>query len=538
MRIKTLFRLTLYLFGAILLGIAAPADVTRVQVARASRQPGLADNITRGASEPGYLAGDYFVYRERRQLDGRQARYANYSTQAAGLRGATPEQAALARNIRPAALRRADADRAQSLNMLVVFAMIGVFGAFLLLETQLIQRRLLRAATVSHDAPGREVEERLQAEEALRASEERYRTLFDSMDEGYCIIEVLAGEADDPADCRILEANPAFEQQTGLTGARGRRMREMLPELDGHWFAICDRIARTGVPERFEGETTPPGRWYSVYAYRFGPAERRQVAVLFTDITARRQAETVLLEADREKDEFLAVVSHELQTPLTSMLGWSSEALRTASPDLMARAMPIVHRNAQRQKRLVDELLEISRLIHRRIALDLMPAELGSQARLAAEAVRPQAEARGLRVTFVAAEEPLPIDADAGRLQQCLGILLNNSVKFTPDGGTITVHCRRDGDAALAIIEDTGRGIAPKALPTLFHSFRQVERNERFGGLGLGLAIAHRLIILHGGSIRAESDGPDRGSRFTIALPLAGTASGAAHLHTTEESLS
>jgi len=236
--------------------------------------------------------------------------------------------------------------------------------------------------------------------------------------------------------------------------------------------------------------------------------------VVLQDITA-------LKETDRAKDEFLAVLSHELQTPLTSMLGWSAEALRDGSPEMMAHAMGIVHRNALRQQRLVEEMLDMSRLIHRKIGLTLEETDLWTQTEQAVENVRHVAAERKLRLRLVAQTAPLPIRVDPVRLQQCIGNLLHNSLKFTPENGTITVACRRDHEQALFTVTDTGRGIDPAALPTLFAVFRQVERNEQHGGLGLGLAVTRGIIELHGGTITAESPGRNRGSTFTIALPLA-----------------
>ena len=230
---------------------------------------------------------------------------------------------------------------------------------------------------------------------------------------------------------------------------------------------------------------------------------------------------TALKEADSAKDEFLAVLSHELQTPLTNMLGWSAEALEVGSPELMAQAMEVVHRNALRQKRLVEDILDMSRLIHRKIELQPELIDLHAQACQAMENVRHAAAERRLQLACEPFDEPLPIHADPVRLQQCIGNLLHNSLKFTPAGGTITVRCRRDGARASLAIIDTGRGIAPAALPTLFQVFRQVDRNERHGGLGLGLAVTHGIVQLHGGDIRAESAGLDQGSTFTLTLPIA-----------------
>ena len=275
-------------------------------------------------------------------------------------------------------------------------------------------------------------------------------------------------------------------------------------------------------PLHFEMEPAVMPRWYDVRVY----PTHEGISVYWIDITDRKQMEEALLAADRAKDEFLAIISHELQTPLTSMLGWSSEALLAGTPELMAQSMEIVHRNAVRQKRLVDEILDMSRLIHRKIELIPEFTDLWTQASQAVENVRLIAADRQLQLVLAPPSGSLPISADAARLQQCLGNLLHNSLKFTPAGGTITVSCRLEGEQAILTITDTGCGIDPSALPVLFQAFRQVDRSERHGGLGLGLAVTRGIVELHGGSISADSAGKDQGCTFTIILPIANTSSG------------
>ncbi len=235
---------------------------------------------------------------------------------------------------------------------------------------------------------------------------------------------------------------------------------------------------------------------------------------------------TVLKEADQAKDEFLAVLSHELQTPLTNMLGWSVEGLRSDDPAFPRHALEVVHRNAVRQRRLVDEMLDMSRLIHRKIQLEVERLDVRAQAELAVENALPTATDRGLTLHMDIGDDPLPVLGDPHRLQQCIGNLVHNALKFTPAGGTVTVACRRAANQAVLTVTDTGRGIAPDALPTLFQVFHQVNRDERAGGLGLGLAVTRGIIELHGGAITADSAGENRGCTFTIILPLAPIGAG------------
>src|SRR4051812_47733315 len=152
--------------------------------------------------------------------------------------------------------------------------------------------------------------------QALRDSEERYRTLFNSIDEGFCIIEVLFDANGAPADYLFIEVNPAFERHTGLPTAQGKRMRDMVPEHDQHWFDIYGRVATTGEAVRFDNEAKALGRWFDVYAFRVGEPAGREVGILFNDVTTRKRAEAVLRDGDRRKDEFLAILAHELRNPL------------------------------------------------------------------------------------------------------------------------------------------------------------------------------------------------------------------------------
>jgi len=245
---------------------------------------------------------------------------------------------------------------------------------------------------------------------------------------------------------------------------------------------------------------------------------------------ARRTAET----ANRSKDDFLSIVSHELRTPLTAVLGWAS-MLRsgTADPDRTSRAIEAIYTNATRQAEMIDELLDISRIVGGRAVLDLQSLDLGDTVRGAVEAIMPAADAKGLRL-----EAPSPpsvvVVADPRRLGQIFLNLLANAVKFTPPGGTIAVDVALHGDAVEVRVADTGSGIDRDFLPHVFERFRQGENStsRAVGGLGLGLFIARQLVEAQGGSIRAESDGPGAGATFVVMLPVAAERMGAAHVPT------
>ncbi|MBD2410188.1 PAS domain S-box protein [Nostoc calcicola FACHB-3891] len=682
----------------------------------------------------------------------------------------------------------------------------------------------------------RNVTEQIQTVATLRQSEERYRTLFESIDEGFCIIEVLFDENDTPLDYRFLEINPTFEQQTGLRQAVGKTARQLVPDLEDHWIQIYGQVALTGEPARFENGSVAMNRWFDVYACRMGEAQARKVAIVFKDISDRKLREeisrqtaefnafrlsltdalrpladpveiqatasrvlgeylganrvayfevrgadyvverdyvnkaaalagsypidsfgpklfaayrtgravsasdveadpnlspeqraayaaieigayigiplikrgefvaglavhtsearawtpdevslaeevadrtwaaverarteaalrdsenrfrmaieaaqlgtwdwnlitnqliwdegckamfglppealcsievffaglhpddkerleqvvqwtlnpksngkydaeyrtigiqdgverwiaargqayfdavnnpqrfvgTVLnitqqkhIEAEREqlltreqaareaadranriKDEFLAVLSHELRSPLNPILGWThllqngklSEARR-------AEALKIIERNANLQTQLIEDLLDISRIMQGKLSLTAAPVSLSFVISAALETVRLAAEAKNIAIALDLDSEIAPISGDATRLQQVMWNLLTNAVKFTPNSGQVTVELRQLNGLAQIRVIDTGKGINPQFLPHVFEYFRQEDGSttRKFGGLGLGLAIVRQIVEMHGGTVTAESQGENQGATFIIQLPL------------------
>jgi len=233
---------------------------------------------------------------------------------------------------------------------------------------------------------------------------------------------------------------------------------------------------------------------------------------------ARLQAE----EASRVKDEFLAVVSHELRTPLTAILGWARTLVRRPSlPEPLARGLAVIERNAVAQARIVEDILDTSRIVTGKLRLDLRTVDLVDTARLALDALGATATTRDVSVELVA-PAPVLVLGDADRLQQVLCNLLGNALKFTPAGGRVEIRVVAHEREARVVVRDTGAGIRPELLPFVFDRFRQGDGSttRAHGGLGLGLAIVRHLVELHGGSARAESEGPELGATFTVTLPL------------------
>ena len=258
------------------------------------------------------------------------------------------------------------------------------------------------------------------------------------------------------------------------------------------------------------------------YAIQHRRMEEERVR-LVREQEARIQAEA----ANRAKDEFLAMVSHELRTPLHAVLGWvsllSSGALDEAR---QARAFEVIERNAKVQAKLIDDLLDLSRITSGTLHLDLQPTELAPIIEKAVEAIHPAADARSVRLGVQLDAGPVRVSGDSGRLQQVLSNLLSNAVKFTPEGGEVEVALLREGDSAQLTVRDTGRGIPADFLARVFDRFHQADKAHRQGGLGLGLAIARYLVEAHGGAIRVESAGEGQGSTFTVTIPAIDSSGG------------
>jgi signal transduction histidine kinase len=308
--------------------------------------------------------------------------------------------------------------------------------------------------------------------------------------------------------CRRIKADPALANVPvlNLTSAYGS---------GEHWATALDAGADAYLTHPVE----PVVLVATVRSLlRTRDAESERARLLESERVARREAE----EANRLKDEFLATLSHELRTPLNAIVGWTT-ILRSqpGDPALTGRAVTVIERNARSLKQLIEDILDVSRVVTGKLRLAIAPMDLCAVVEAALESVRPSAEAKRIALTVDCPPEVGAMEGDADRVHQIVWNLLSNAVKFTPEDGHVSVHARRDDAHVQLDVTDTGVGIEEEFLPHIFERFRQADSSStrRHGGLGLGLAIARHLAELHGGTVSAHSRGPGQGATFTVRLP-------------------
>ncbi len=333
----------------------------------------------------------------------------------------------------------------------------------------------------------------------------------------------------------VLElANRAYMQIIGHRNVLGRTVRDALPEIVEQGFVeLLDRVYQTGEP--YIGSAVPirlqkrPGAPLEEHVVDFIYQPIRDacgtVSGIFlqgTDVTDRTRAMRELQASDRRKDEFLAMLAHELRNPLSPIRS-AAELLRHHRLDEagIRQASDIIVRQVAHMTELVDDLLDVSRVTRGTISLEFAPLDVAAVVANAIEQVRTQLQAHRHRLTVHNPRSPVHVQGDPTRLVQVLGNLLGNAIKYTPDGGAIELAFDRDGDDVVISVRDDGIGIDADLLPHVFDLFTQAERkaDRSQGGLGLGLALVKRLVDLHGGQVAARSDGIGRGSEFVVRLP-------------------
>jgi signal transduction histidine kinase len=284
---------------------------------------------------------------------------------------------------------------------------------------------------------------------------------------------------------------------------------------------LAVELMRAGAVDYLSKQTLGPDRLArSVrYAVAMARAEHARREALERERAAREEAQA----ANRAKDQFLATLSHELRTPLNAILGWARLlAAGTLDAASAARAVEIIERNSRLQAQLIEDLLDISRIVAGKLRLERRDALISEIVESVVEAFRPMADTKRIRLDVHRWTDERPVRCDPARLQQVVSNLLANAIKFTPEGGVVSVSVTDRDDKLSIEVRDTGVGISSEFLPFIFDRFRQAEGavTRTHGGLGLGLSIARHLVELHGGQITAESEGEGRGAAFTVSLPL------------------
>jgi hypothetical protein len=367
-----------------------------------------------------------------------------------------------------------------------------------------------------------------------RRTEERFRALLDSMP--LCVWAL-------GADGTPVYANRSWLEYAGADAGAQGPLAALHPEDEAAVRTDVQLALTHGEPIELEYRlrSTRDGsyRWHAV---RFLPQRDPEGVVTgwigtATDIenfkraqdahaelaVKEREAREAAEAANRAKDEFLATLSHELRTPLNAMVGWTHMLRsRTLSPDKEQKALETIERNARAQAELIEDILDVSRIIAGKLRIEIQPVDVQSIVDVAVDAVRPAAEAKGITLDRRVGALPPRFTGDAARLQQVIWNLLSNAIKFTPAGGRVELDVAANDQEVVVQVRDTGCGITPAFKPFVFDRFRQLDSSSRrtHGGLGIGLAIVRHIVELHGGSVSCESAGTDRGATFTLRLPI------------------
>ncbi len=375
-------------------------------------------------------------------------------------------------------------------------------------------------------------EELQQARDEVEAGLRRYTDLYDFAPVSYFTLDAAGG---------IVEANLTGAGLLGKARSRliGRRLAAFVADesladfnafrarvFTSHVKEVCDVVlsgnADRPIHVRVEALVAEDGR--SCRAVVLDITDRKQAEALLAVRHKDEQARLAAEEANAAKDRFLAMLSHELRTPLTPVVAAMCMLQKQPQFDEHTREiLQMVHRNVNLEARLIDDLLDLTRITRGKIELNRQPVDVRDVVRRTLEVCQADLEARGVKLEVELSEAPCLVEADVARLQQVFWNLLKNGIKFTPSDGRVRITCRPDQQSRVVVeVIDTGVGIEPEAMSRIFNAFEQAEqsRTRQFGGLGLGLTISKSLVELHGGAIEVHSRGRSKGATFTVTLPL------------------
>src|SRR2546423_5815579 len=439
------------------------------------------------------------------------------------LKAALETRAACAAGGEPALRARDGAVHPVSANAAPIVDGDGLLGAVLVLREVAAQRQSERAMREAYTELDQRVVRRTAALERASAALRERNALLNAITTSTPDL-IFAKDRQG----RLLMANPAWSKAVGKTGDEAM-------ELDDNERIVLE-AGETMFLEELVGERT--------YLTTKSPLRDEQGRVIgligvATDITERKLAQRELEKlvvaeqrlraeaerANRAKDEFLAIVSHELRSPLNALRGWSHllATTRPLDPSLIERASKAIKRNVDHQTRLIDDLLDTSRIVSGKLTIERRVVNLVDTVHGALDAVRPLAQAKSIDLRFSPVDSATMVIGDAGRLQQLASNLLSNAVKFTPEHGAVAVQLHKNAERVQLQVKDNGIGIAPEFLPHVFDRFTQADTSaaRRAGGLSIGLALVRHIALLHGGQVCADSPGPGQRARFTVGLPRA-----------------
>lgn len=354
----------------------------------------------------------------------------------------------------------------------------------------------------------------------LKESEEKYNQLFNSIDEGFCIIEMIFNDHQKPIDYRFLAVNASFVKQTGLLDAVGKRMREFAPNHEEHWFETYGKIALTGQPIRFENRAEQLHRWYDVYAFRYGQPKNMQVAILFNDITERKKAEEQLESANKELESFTYSVSHDLRSPIRSLIGYSkilAEDFNEKLGEDGTRILSNIHQSALKMNNLIDDLLKFSMLGKK----ELKKSEIDHEKLL--RSVLHEIENSFQHKANIKINPLLPISADHALLTQVWINLVGNAIKYSAKklNPEVEIGAYNEKDQNVYYVKDNGAGFDMRHSDKLFGVFQRLHHTSEFEGTGVGLSLVKRIITKHAGRVWAEGK-VNEGATFYFSLPVSG----------------
>ncbi|MES2589953.1 MAG: ATP-binding protein [Bacteroidota bacterium] len=356
--------------------------------------------------------------------------------------------------------------------------------------------------------------------------------LFNSIDQGFCIVEMIFDEQKKPIDYRFLKVNSPFENQTGLVNAVGKRMREFAPNHEEHWFEIYGKVALTGESVRFENRAEQLHRWFDVNAFRFGDPTNFQVAILFNDITLRKESEEKIqllnkeleqkipeLEfAYNELDAFSHSVSHDLQAPLRSINGFVNILVKELSKEPSYRikeSLKVIGSSSRKMENLIQDMLAFSHVSKNEVVRSLVHTE-----QIVNNIINDLYRQHAIDKSIFKIENLPPMTGDSAMLNQVWVNLISNAYKYSSkkESPRVEIGSQQTNGETIYYVKDNGAGFDMEFYDKLFGVFQRLHDNNEFEGTGVGLAIAQRIVNRHQGKIWAEAK-VDEGATFYFTLP-------------------